>query len=35
MKVDMIDLYKEYRKFLAALVAVLVVNYFVMGLLVR
>lgn len=32
LKVNMIDLYKEYWKFLVSLTAVLVINYFVMGL---
>lgn len=35
LKVRILDLYKEYWKFFVSLVAVLVVNYFVMGLLVR
>jgi len=35
LKVRMLDLYKEYWKFFVSLVAVLVVNYFVMGLLLQ
>lgn len=35
LQVSMIDLYKEYWKFFVSLVAILVINYFVMGFLIN